>query len=819
MKNSYTYLLLGLLLSLCITGLQAQKLGYQEPVSAIKNIIDAPPTPGVDMSPDGQWILLEERSSLPTIEELAQPELRIGGLRINPRTNGPSRSGYVTGLKIRPMEGGENVAIEGLPETPRLRSISWSPDGQHIAFTHTTASGIELWVADVDTRKARKLTAAHVNAAIRGSAYTWLRGETPSIIYRACVNDRGEVPQKKLTPKGPVIQENVGAAAAVRTYQDLLKSPHDEDVFSYFATSQITHLSMDGQATAWGEPGLFTRVSPSPDGNYILVSRMVKPFSYLVPYYRFPQIMDIWTRDGKAHMNLANIPLAERMPKGFMAVRTGPRGHSWRADKPATLAWVEAMDGGDPKEMVEYRDQLFMLDAPFKGEPVEGPKTKLRFGGVTWGDGDMAVVEEQWWNTRQVRVGAFSPDQPGELKELFSYSTENRYGLPGDFMTHRNDWGRQVLLTDGKGESLFLRGMGASPDGNRPFIDQYDIASGEKERWWRSEAPYFEYPADILDVKKRHILTSRESNKEPANFYIRDLKKEKTTQITDFPHPYPAMKSVQKKMISYTRNDGVPLTGTLYTPPGYDPEEDGPIPVLLWAYPREFKSMANAGQVSGSPHTFTRIRTGSAIFWVLQGYAVLDNASFPVIGEGDKEPNDTFVEQLVGNGEAAINKLKEMGITDGTRIAVGGHSYGAFMTANLLAHSDLFTCGIARSGAYNRTLTPFGFQREERTFWEAPMLYFGMSPFMHADKVNEPILLIHGQADNNSGTFPIQSERFYAALKGHGAQARLVMLPHESHGYRARESVLHMLWEMDTFMQKHMGPGFQQESNSLNADN
>jgi dipeptidyl aminopeptidase/acylaminoacyl peptidase len=126
------------------------------------------------------------------------------------------------------------------------------------------------------------------------------------------------------------------------------------------------------------------------------------------------------------------------------------------------------------------------------------------------------------------------------------------------------------------------------------------------------------------------------------------------------------------------------------------------------------------------------------------------------------------------------------------------------MTANLLTHSRLFAAGIAESGAYNRTLTPFGFQNERRSYWEAPEIYNRMSPFMNADKVKDPMLLIHGMADNNSGTFPIQSESYYAALKGFGATVRLVLLPDESHGYAARESILHKHWEVLNWMNKYV---------------
>ncbi|MEM6802580.1 MAG: prolyl oligopeptidase family serine peptidase, partial [Bacteroidota bacterium] len=679
-------------------------------------------------------------------------------------------------------------------------------------FTLSKGNKIELWTLETLSRKAKKLSDKAINAAMRGRPYSWV-SNSHQIFARFIPEGRGEAPQKPLSPEGPVISENDGKVAAVRTYQDLLKNSYDEEMFSYYTQAQLALIDVDQTSEKLlGDAAIFRSISASPDGNYLLVEKINEPFSYLVPYYRFPRSYAIWDMQGKVVRELANLPSGEDVPKGFMAVQKGRRSFSWRADVAASIYWAEALDGGDPKKEVEYRDQVYHLEAPFTAEPKEDMKTQLRFSGILWGDEELAIVYEYWWNSRRRISSAFSPNNPAEKRVLFDRSTEDRYNDPGSFETRMNEYGRYVILKDKKGKNLFLFGNGASPEGNKPFVDTYDLESGKTERLWRSKNPYYEYPIAIRDPKKLTVLTSRESKEMPANFYIRNLKSGELSQISDFSNPYPQLEGIKKELIKYKRNDGLDLTGTLYTPPYYDPEKDGSIPVLLWAYPREYKSADAAGQVSGSPNRFVRLYGGSPLFWVARGYAILDGPSMPIIGEGDEEPNDKFVEQLIGNAAAAIDKLKEMGVSDAKRVAVGGHSYGAFMTANLLAHSDLFACGIARSGAYNRTLTPFGFQAEERTFWEAPEIYFSMSPFMHADKIKEPILLLHGEADNNSGTYPLQSQRFYNALKGHGATARLVMLPHESHGYRARESVMHMLWEMDTFMQKHLGEGFNSKS-------
>ncbi|MGK7392646.1 MAG: S9 family peptidase [Candidatus Cyclobacteriaceae bacterium M2_1C_046] len=782
--------------------------GYQMPPKPIADLVDAPQTPAVSIHPKSDWILMLERPGYPSIEELAQPELRIAGLRINPRTSGPSRSGDYNGIKFKSIKGGKEKAVTGLPADASISNVRWSPDGKHIAFTNTNNKGISLWLLNVKSANAKQMTAYDVNDVI-GSPFSWL-SDNETIIYKQNPKDRGEAPERPLAPEGPVTQESTGKKAPVRTYQDLLEDQHDEELFKYYATVQPMLININTNTTKiLGEPGIHTTLSPSPNGEYIYVSTVNEPFSYIVPYYRFPSSEKVMDRQGNLVREVAQIPLAENIPKGFGAVMTGPRSFTWRNDKPATLHWVEAQDEGDPSKEVEFRDRMFYLEAPFTGEKKEGIPFKLRYGGVNWGDDDLAIAYESWYSTRELITSTFDPDEADSKVVLFTRSYEDRYNDPGNFQTAMNEFGEQVLLRDEAGK-LYLTGAGASPEGNRPFVRLFDLETKGNEELWRSTAPYYEYPVYLIDPEKGQLITRREAKDEQPNYYLRNLKSGKLDQITDFPHPYPELEGIEKQVVEYKRKDGVDLKGNLYLPKGYK-KEDGPLPVLMWAYPSEFKSADAASQIKGSPYEFLRLYWGSPLHFVTRGYAIFDDPSMPVIGEGDKEPNDTFRKQLVMNAEAAIDKLVEMGIGDRDRMAIGGHSYGAFMTANLLAHSDLFAAGIARSGAYNRTLTPFGFQREERTYWDAPEVYYDMSPFMHADKINEPILLIHGAADNNSGTFPMQSERMFSALKGLGGKARLVMLPYESHGYRARESIMHMLWESDQLLEKYVKNKEKQE--------
>ena len=774
---------------------------YQMPPEAIVKIIDAPQTPGVLLSPDKSTILLLERPGLVSIEELSAPELRIAGLRLDPCTNSQSRGQSVVKITAMNVDGTNPRSFAGMPSSPEIGAISWADDSKRFTFTNTTDTVVELWIADVNTMTVRKIDEG-LNNIFRGSS-SWL--PDGSFMYLRTLRNRGKAPVPSQTPTGPVVQESSGQQGESRTFQDLLKNADDEALFEYYATSELTRW--DGnKCEAIGQKGMITDISPSPDGKWLLVNQIEHPFSYLVPYTFFPTRVEIWDLQGKAVKLLITKPLQENLPRGYDAVNPGPRNYNWRADKPATLLWVEALDGGDyyAKEM-KFHDQVYTLEAPFSGDPKPLLAVERRIQRITWGNDGLAIFSEGLSKSRVRVTSTFNPADPqNTIRKINELNSDDRYNNPGSFMTSRNSMGQQVLQFGDKGKSLYLTGQGSSPEGDRPFIDKYDIKSGKTTRLWRSEAPYYETVSELINPDKGLLLTVRQSVSEVPNYYIRDLRKGSLVQVTKFENPYPELSGVTKELVTYKRKDGVDLSFTLYLPAGYDKTKDGPLPTILWAYPREFNDASMAGQVSGSPYTFTRISPSSVLIYVTQGYAVLNDASFPIVGAEGQEPNDTFVEQLVADAEAAIHKAVEMGVTDPARVAVSGHSYGAFMTAHLLSHTRLFAAGIARSGAYNRTLTPFGFQSERRSFWEAPDLYMTMSPFSYADKVKDPILLIHGIADDNQGTFPIQSERYYAALKGAGATVRLVLLPSEAHGYAARESILHMHWEYLRWLDKYV---------------
>jgi dipeptidyl aminopeptidase/acylaminoacyl peptidase len=784
---------------------EGDALEYQMPAQVLADIIDAPPTPGVYLSPDNEWLLLLERPGYPPISEVAQPELRLAGLRINPRSNGPSRGRNLSGLTFQRLKDGDEIPVTGLPAEARITSVSWSPDAKRVGFVVNSENKLSLWYAEMKNGEAVRVSPEDMTLnAVYGRPYSWL-ADGKSFVVRTVPARPGGAPAEPVTPSGPVVQENLGKKAPARTLQDLLQNPYDESLFEYYTTSQLVRLDIKGKVENLGSPAAFRAVSPSPDGKFIMVQMVQHPYSYSLQEDDFPKKVEIWNLKGELVYMVADLPLQDQVPISFGSVPTGRRSFTWRTDAASELCWVEALDGGDGGIEADERDRIFTLKAPFDGEPEALMTLTQRYGGVTWGDGDLALVVSWWWKTRNLKVWRVKPDDRGFAPaKIQDRSFQDRYADPGQPIMHHGKFGRDVILTADSGDTVFLIGDGASEDGDRPFLDSYSLKSGETTRLFRSEAPYFERPVELVDVKKRKVLTRRESQTEPPNYWLRDLKEGELEQKTFFPDPNPQLAGVSKEMITYERADGVTLTGTLYLPAGYDKDRDGPLPMLMWAYPTEFKSKKDAGQVTDSPYRFTRVWWGSPMLYLTQGYAVFDDPTMPIVGEGDVEPNDTFIEQLVSSAQAAIDVVVDRGVVDRDRIAIGGHSYGAFMTANLLAHSDLFRLGLPRSGAYNRTLTPFGFQAEERTLWETPQIYFQMSPFMHADKINEPILLVHGEADNNSGTFPMQSERMYGALKGHGATVRLVMLPHESHGYRARESIMHLLWETTTWLDRYV---------------
>src|SRR5580692_3058220 len=763
-----------------VSSVRAQtNLQYQQPPKAIVDIVEALPTPGIALSPAGstagkRWMLIEHFAGLPTIADLAQPELRLAGLRFNPKTDGPSRGRYDTSLELQALPNGKPVAIAGLPEHAKIRFADWSPDGKKISFVNVSDAqedaGLSLWIADVETAQARRLPGIALNG-IFGAPCEWL-GDSQGLVCRTVPAGRGAAPVRSEVPTGPVVQENLGRVTPGATFEDLLKNPEDEQIFDYYATSQVAIVRLDGAAVLLGKAGVFVEATPSPDGEWVLLFERHHPYTYLLPFSAFPERVSAVNLKTGTAKQFVDKPLEDNIPNIHDAVAPGPRDYEWRSDRGASIFWVEAGDGGDPRNNAAVRDALFLLDAPFESAPRKLAELPVRYRSIAWGNDHLALVEERRWKDRKRVILAVDPLASATSVKLFEGSFEDRYHDPGEPLEDYNSAGKLVIQTTSDGKGIYFKGEGASGEGDKPFLSLMSVASGQAKQLWQSTAPNFEIAAAVLDSGAGTVLVRRESENESPNYFIQKIGASSSEQVTFFPNPYGNHPLPKKQVLHYKRADGVDLSANLYLPPGYKPG-DGPLPALMEAYPTEYKTKAAAGQVTGSPYQFPVLSWGSPVPFATEGYAVLENATIPIIGEGNTEPNDSYVEQLVASAKAAIDEGVRLGVVDRNRVAVMGHSYGAFMTANLLAHCDLFKAGIARSGAYNRTLTPFGFQNEERTYWQAPEIYYKMSPFSFADKIKTPILLIHGEADNNSGTFPIQSERLFSALKGHGPQCAL----------------------------------------------
>ncbi|NDF97334.1 MAG: S9 family peptidase [Chitinophagia bacterium] len=782
-----------------LPGSAQQSGGYKLPPKDVADLLLAKRPASVSIDDNGEWMLLSESNSYSEMDELAAPELKIAGLRINPRNAGPSRQNLIHTLKLRNALTRKEYTISGLPQPLKATAISWSPQQQKIALLHMGEDRIDLYVINVAQQKAVRINRTAINAVL--NRYQWQDEKT--LLYFTCPQPLSAAPAKPAVPAGPAIQENSGKASPRPTFQDLIKSPHDEALFAFYALSQLVSNTA-GQETRLGSPALYKSLSVSPDKKYFLQEIIVPPFSYTVPASGFASRVLITDANGKFIKELAMLPSAETAPGGNDNVQNVPRSFDWRDDEAATITWCEPLDGGLIKNEAAYRDAVFAMSAPFNAPKKKLFATKMRYGNTIWGNEGLALVTEGLRSKQVTALNRFNPITE-DLERILTRNSTNAYANPGNPLTRKNEFGKQVLWTIDKGNKvLMINNTGSSPKGDLPFLLSFDMHTKKTDTLWRCKEGSFETIVKVLDADKGVLITQRESEKDVPNYYRTKLSAPGSREaLTQFSNPYPALEGVRKQKIFYKRADGITLTGELYLPKNYDAQRDGKLPVLIWAYPAEYNSAADAAQIRGSEHRFTYLNGGSPVFYVTQGYAVLNNAEMPIVAtSSESKPNDNFIEQLTLNASAAIRALDSLGVGDPARVAVGGHSYGAFMTANLLAHTKLFKAGIARSGAYNRTLTPFGFQNEDRSYWEAPDLYNKMSPFSYANQIKTPILLVHGEMDNNTGTFPIQSERMYNAIKGHGGTARYVSLPYESHGYAGKENLLHVLAEQFDWLEK-----------------
>ena len=785
--------------------------GYDRPPQNILDVMRAPSPPSPFVSPTRDTLLLVSWQDYPTIARVATPFLRLAGARVEPKNH--SRHDTPGGYGIAPCATSyelvriadklhRRIALPagGCPDAP-----VWAADGKRFAFAIATADSVELWIGDAANATARRVPGARLNPML-GHELQWL-ADQKTLLVKLVPAGIGAPPAAPLVPAGPSIQETGGGKGQSSTYEnrDTLNSKRDEDLFDHYATSQLAFVDAATMVvTPAGKPGIYESVDPAPDGRNVLVTAIHKPYSYVTTHDRFPRDVEVWNVGDRSRIDvrtIAKIPLADRVP--IAGVPLGPREFEWRATEPATLVWAEALDGGDWNVKVPARDRVVMQKAPFTAAPVEIARTEQRFVGMSWGEAPAtALLHEYDENRHWQRSFVVDADDPAKKPRLlWDLSTDEKYANPGSPVRRMLANGAVVIRQDG--DAIFLSGLGSSPDGDRPFLDRLDLSTRKSERLFRSDRDAFERFLAFTGADSRSFLSWRQSVSEPPNAFMRTLGSgaaaatgeaafaSDRVAVTHVSDPAPAVRAIKKRLVKYKRADGVDLSFTLYTPPGY--VEGTRVPTILYAYPLDYADPAQAGQVTGSQATFTRLRLHRLL--LLAGYAIIDSASFPVIGD-PKKAYDDYLDQLVADARAAVDEAVRLGVADPQRIGVTGHSHGALMTVNLLAHSTLFRAGVATSGSYNKTLTPFGFQSERRSVWDAPDVYRKVSPFFFADKLKTPLLIVHGADDANPGTTPLQATKLYEAVRGNGGTARLVMLPHEPHWYSALESNEQVVYEM-----------------------
>ncbi|MDR1499705.1 MAG: prolyl oligopeptidase family serine peptidase [Tannerellaceae bacterium] len=799
--------LLTALLLITASPLPAQETSYMTPPKEIADIALAKLPPTVIISNDNKWMLIMGNEPFLSVADLAEPEYKLAGTRVN-ALFGPSRQAGYSSAILKNIATKEEHPLAGLPDNAGILEAGWSPGSTCLALILKEEGGYYLWTVSLTDMAAVRRSNRRLNMTASSPATPqltlsrWIDEET--IVLTAVPSGTGDLPMRTHTPSGPVVRVSEGKAAPVRTYQDLLKNPYDERLFDYLFTSQPVCFSPQGEREI-GKPGIYSRLSLSPDRHSLLTITIERPYSYAVTMRSFPETVTVLSTDGKTTKEINRRPL---LPDGigYDATSPFPRNYDWRPDKPSTLYWVEAQDEGDPRlHKAPFMDIVYQSDYPFDGGKRQLARTTLRFRAIQWGSDDFALISEASQRTRRIKTYVFAPNKPDKAPELiFDLSSDDSYADMGSPLLVYNSFHRKTLFTDKAHNELLFVSNGASPEGDMPYLSRYNIKTGRNVILWRCKAPYYERIVSVTDPVRPEVITSRESVDEPVNYFLSDIKAKKSEALTAFANPYPQLKGMKVEKMRYKRADGLSLTATLYTPPGYDSARDGRLPVFMWAYPREYRDAGDAAQVRGSKYMFTTISYRSPVYWVARGFAVMDNVEMPIVGQDGTEPNDNFIEQLTTNAQAAALAIHSAGVGDTSRMAVGGHSYGGFMTTNLLTHTTLYKAGIARSGAYNRTLTPFGFQAETRSYWEAPDVYRAMSPFNYADKLSGALLLVHGEEDNNTGTFPIQSERMFAAIQGNGGISRFILLPYESHAYSAKENILHLLYETDAWLERYV---------------
>jgi len=785
--------ILFLFIAAILTTLQAGN--YKEPPAEISKLLDVPADEYLSPIRDTQLAIKLAYEPFTSLATLSEDFLELAGSRINPVTSSVVIKNRFLYLKLynHLTNSTTTIAESG---ADYILDYSISPSKHYLAIKMQKLDGIYLTVYDLVKSKSVYLSSFKLNNVLDDLAVQWVKND--GLMLMTVPEKRAPLKIRSAEFIVPRTEETSGQSAKLRTFQSLLKDEYDRYLFEHFFTSQPVLLSLpQGKIEKIGKPDIYTVFEMSPDGKFINAKRINKPYSFAVPYYRFGYTREILNTKGKMVKELTTKPVQEEIPVD--GVEQGARYFSWLPGRPAEICWLEAQDKGDPEITVPERDWLYSSAAPFVNSSVK-IKCKERLSDLEFfADGQRVMVTEYDNNKEWNRCYIADLNGKAVSQEVYSLSENDKYAHPGSLLKSFDLSGQEIILE--KNGFCFYKNPGYTPNGTKPALDAINFTTSEKKRVFQSDSTAYERISNFWGKSNDSLVVASESPEQPLNYYICDLKTGKRIALTNNQDKQPQLRSIKKELVNYFRADSLKLNGSLYLPPDYEPGKK--YPLVIWAYPREFTDAALAGQVSGTANNYLRFGGWSPLYLTLLGYVVLDNASMPVVGNV-KERNDNFITQIVDNAKAAIDYLDKRGIIDPNKVAVGGHSYGAFMTAVLLAESNLFKAGIAQSGAYNRTLTPFGFQSEKRSYWQAKEFYNRVSPFNNVEKLKSPLLLIHGEKDSNPGTYPIQSERMYAAIKGNGGTARLVILPYEDHGYEAKESVKQMIAETVEWLDKYL---------------